>query len=304
MIFASVFWGFGFIASIWALEGMGPIWMTSIRFIIAVVMLDLLYRFRVFGEPLSYSWTEFKNVVLPGFFLFGLLGFQTWGLKYTSATRSGFITVLYVLFIPVFEKIFLKTKVRKILLLWIALALFGTALICKALTRDGVSPEFLSSFNLGDLLTLLAALCSAAHFIVVNTKMGTVSSPVKFHIYQSVWVIIFATLVGAWCEGFSWLNTLSSGLWTPKIWIGLLHLGILSSGIAFLIQVRAQRFLGPSTTGMLVLLESPWAMTFSVLLLHEMLTALQIVGAGFILFAALAESWNQMRVERISGLTQ
>ena len=91
LLLAGVIWGFGFIATIWALPGIGPIWMTSIRFAMAIVFLD--FGFRLFGRPLMYSRRAFFQTLWPGVFLFALLTFQTWGLKYTSATRSGFITV-------------------------------------------------------------------------------------------------------------------------------------------------------------------------------------------------------------------
>ncbi len=291
MGFASILWGFGFIATIWALPAIGPVWMTSLRFLFAVLMLDVLFRAQ--GKAFEYRLKEWLSLMWPGFFLFGLLTLQTWGLKYTSATRSGFITVLYVLFVPFLERIFLKLKIRKILWLWITLGLLGTLLICGALTSVGFSGDFLKSFNLGDFLTLLCALCSAAHFIVVNKKMNVVDSPVKFHIYQSVWIVVFATVLAIGVEGFGFIDRLREGAWTPIVWIGMAHLAFLSSGLAFLIQVRAQRFLTPSTVGLLLLLESVWAMTFSVLFLGEHLTALQIAGAGLILVASLAESLTQ-----------
>jgi drug/metabolite transporter (DMT)-like permease len=302
LLFATIFWGFGFIAAIWAFDGIGPIWMTSIRFVIAFVMLDLIYRSKVFGlKPLHYRLDEFISVLQPGFFLFALLTLQTCGLKYTTATKSGFITVLYVLFIPIFEKIFFRLQIRKMLMLWIALAVVGTAMICGALNESGVSPDFLGSFNVGDGLTLLCAISAAAHIIVTGKMMSSSAkkqiAPVTFHIYQSIWVAIFAGVLGTFVEGFGWVHLMVSGAWTLKAWAGLLELGILSSGVAFLIQVRGQRTVLPSTVGIIVLLESPWALVFSVWLLHEHLTTVQVAGAGLILAAALAESVSQMVVE-------
>lgn len=311
---ATSIFGLAFVTSIWAMEGIGPIWVTSIRFIFAIVMLDLLSRARVLGlEPLKYSWQQLKAVFWPGFFLFGTLTFQTWGLKYTSATKCGFITVLYVLLVPFLERIFFKRKISPFVWLWIGLALVGTALICGAIVEVAAGPgstggsigfaeDFLGAFNIGDGLTLLCAFAAAGHLIVLNHKLQHsehaalfTAKPVLFHIYQSVWVIILAAVLGYFVEGTGWTVLLTGGFWTAKIWLSVLQLGLMSSGIAFLILVRAQRYVPATTAGLVVLLESPWAMVFSVWLMDEKLTLLQLLGAGLILTASVAECIQQAK---------
>lgn len=305
LLFAGLIWGFGFIATKWALPGIGPIWMTSIRFLMAIAFLD--FGFRALGRPLKYSRRAFVQTLWPGVFLFALLTFQTWGLEFTSATRSGFITVLYVLFVPFLERLFLKRRVPALVWVWIGCAILGTALIVGALewTAQGLVPtaDFLGAFNRGDGLTLLCALAAAAHLMSVNHQMSHTSAsgaslgvgpdsapdPVLFHIYQSAWTVLFAAAFGSIVEGLDWVDRLTSGAWTLHVWLGMLHLGLVSSAIAFLIQVRAQRFVAPTTVGLMVLLESPWAMLFSVALLGETLTGLQGIGATLILVAAVGE---------------
>lgn len=287
LFLATAIWGLGFVTAAWAVEGLGPIWISALRFFMAIMLLDIPHRFKLFGlKPLSYSKSEFLNVMWPGIFLTALMIFQTWGLKYTTATKCGFITVFYVLFIPLLERILYKIHFRKILFLWLALAILGSALICGAITRDGVSEDLLGSFNLGDLLTLICSLAAAAQFLAISRKVKLVTSPVKFHIYQSAWVVVLCTLLAIPIEGFSSWNQ----PWNTRIWLSLLQLGFLSSGVAFLIQVRAQKQISPTTAGIFILLESPWAMLFAFILMDERLTMLQIVGAGLIMIAAIAET--------------
>jgi drug/metabolite transporter (DMT)-like permease len=270
LLFATLFWGFGFVTTVWALTAVGPLWLTTLRFLIALLILNL--------KPLRYSFKEFKAVFWSGFFLFLLLGFQTWGLLYTSPTKSGFITVLYVLFVPIFEKFFLKKPFRKILFLWILIALIGSALICQ--TTD------FHSFNFGDFLTLLCAMAAAAQFMAINKRVHEVESPVHFHAYQCIWMILFSIVLAIPLEGFGFLKN----HWSTLAWVGLIQLGIFSSALAFLIQIRVQRFIPPATVAIFMLLESPWAMISSVVFLKENLTGLQILGAVLILFAAIAET--------------
>lgn len=323
LFLASAIWGFAFVTTVWALPGIGPVWMTSVRFLMAAVMLHLLFRSRLSGlEPLRYSWRGFRACLWPGFFLFALLALQSAGLKYTSATKCGFITVLYVLIVPFLERLFLGRRIARTVWLWIALALAGTTLICAAVTADGFAPDFLAAFNVGDGLTLLCAFAAAGHLMVVNRVMGgaadasvatggdhartagaridpvaaqLAASPVTFHVYQCVWIVLFAAIAGSLVEGNGWVHAMLSGGWDWKVWVGLAQLGLMSSAVAFLIQVRAQRFLSPTTVGLMVLLESPWAMLFSIALLDERLTGLQLLGAGLILIAAIAECIQQAR---------
>lgn len=284
LLLATSFWGFGFVTTVWALTALGPLWLTALRFLVAIPFLMFLHRFR-------FRAREFKAVFLPGFSLFLLLAFQTWGLLYTSPTKSGFITVLYVLFVPVFERIFMKVPVKKSVLIWIAMALLGAALICGGITSEGISKELLSAFNFGDFLTLLCAMAAAAQFILVSIKVKEVESPVDFHIYQSSWIAIFAVLFAVPIEGFDFLHR----EWTSLAWLGFLQLAVFSSGLAFLIQIRVQRTLSPSTVAIFMLLESPWALLSSAIFLQEKLTGFQFLGAGLILFAAVAETLSMSR---------
>jgi drug/metabolite transporter (DMT)-like permease len=295
LLLATVFWGFGFIASVWALGGMGPILNTALRFGIAVVFIDLIFRFRIFKNTraMRYQFKEFTSLFWPGFFLFVTMVTQTWGLKYTSPTRSGFITVLYVMFVPLFETFFLKARIKPILAFCILIALAGTALICEVVTNQGINHEFLGAINLGDWLTLLCAIFVAGHILIVNQTLDRVDSAAKYHIYQCIWITILSLVATLFTEGFGALS--SSVHWDLKVWAGLAHLGILSSGIAFLIQIRAQKTIAPTAFGLLVLLESPWALLFSVLLGMEALSLLQLTGAGLILFAATLESLSAFR---------
>lgn len=279
MLIATMLWGFGFIGAQWALPGMGPIFITGARFAIAVLILLAI-------KPVKFRIRGFKAMFIPGFLLCLTLVVQTWGLRYTTPTRSGFITVLYVLFIPLFERIFFRVRANRSLWFWIFVALIGTGLICGALTLTGVSPEMMKSFNLGDWLTLVCAISAAAHFISVEKFLSKAESPFHFHLYQSIWVILFCAILVPFIEGAHEFHF----PWSPLVWAGVIELGIFSSAIAFWLQIRSQQTMRPATVGILSLLESPWAMVFSIALGYEIMTGDQLVGAALILLAASGET--------------
>jgi len=282
MVFAAAIWGFAFVATVWALQTIESGWLTFIRFSVAAVVIDLCLRF--FGKRPKYSWKEAKISMIPGLCLFLMLFLQTWGLEYTSPTRSGFITTLYVLLIPFFERYFQNRSFRKILFFWIGFALIGTALICQLMLDS-------SHFNKGDLLTLLCAIAGAAHFVAVSKNVNKVDSPERFHLYQCIWIALFSLIPALFLEDYHQLAKLAHA--PTEALFGIFWLCVVSSALAFLIQVRSQRILSASTVGLLGLLESPFAALFSVFILGEHLTSMQLFGACMILMAATAESLSQ-----------
>lgn len=298
LFFATMIWGFAFPATVWTLRSIGPVLTTAVRFTVAVIFLDLIFRFKLIKntKAIKYRFKEFLVIFQPGLYLFGMLTLQTWGLKYTSPTRSGFITVFYVMMVPFLENFFKGTRFRILVAVWILTALLGTALICEVVTVTGINHNFLGAINLGDVLTFFCAICAAAHIMVVDQILPKVESPLKFHIYQCMWIALFAGVVSCFTEGFGALSHLSE--WPALTWVGMFHLSILSSGIAFLIQIRSQRTIPPTQLSLLVLLESPWALIFSVWLGMEMLTGLQLTGAALILAAAISESVTAARLAR------
>jgi drug/metabolite transporter (DMT)-like permease len=283
LLFTTLLWGFGFIASIWTLEAIGPVLSTALRFGLALVFL-LLYALA--KKQLKFSLREFKILFGPGFCIFAMISLQTWGMQTTSAGRSSFITVLYVLFVPILERVLYRVRVKPILYLWVGVALLGTLFICGAITRAGLSPDFFQSIRMGDLLTLGCAFFAAGHIVLVNQTMNQIDSELRYHIYQCAWVTLIALIATALTEGFHQLFV----PWTAHVWFGLLHLGLFSSAVAFLIQVRAQKVIPPTQIGLIILLESPWALCISLLLGMEVVTNFQLLGAGMIFVAAGFES--------------
>jgi len=294
LMLATLIWGFAYITSVWVLKDIGPVLTTALRFGAAAIFIDLLFRLKLLRnlKPLQYQLSEFLLILKPAFFLFMMLTLQTWGLRYTSPTRSGFISVLYVLLVPFFEHYLIGTKIRPVLGIFILMALLGTSLICGVITTHGIDQSVFTAINFGDMLTLLCTVFAAAYIVGVNQTLARVDSAIKFHVYQCVWIAGLASFTAFFTEGFGAL----AQPWGTKVWLGLFHLGIISSGLAFLIQIRAQKKILPTSLGLLVLLQSPWALIFSVLLGMEQLSLLQITGAGFILLAAVFECLSTSRL--------
>lgn len=271
LLCAGALWGYAFVAQKQALVLFGPSSITAIRFAIAFICLIPFCKFE-----------KWKFGFWPGLFIFLVLYLQTWGLETTTAAKSGFITTFYVVLTPFAEVLVQKVKLRWLLFFWAGLALLGIALISDPFGSNG------SGWVIGDTLTLLCAVASSAHLIATSQAMKKIDDPLQLHFLQCGWVMMFASVLAILHEPFPAASELSSGL--AQVLGPLIYLGIGPTAIALYFLVRAQRTLSPSTVGLLALMEAPFAALFSVVILHEQTTWVQIAGAMLVLGAAVGET--------------
>lgn len=278
LIFAAFIWGFSFVCAKWVLGSMGPLWATSIRFVLpSLVILPF-----VFARPwlrAQAGWGQFMLAAVPGILLGLTLVLQNSGLLYTTVTKSGFITVLYVVFVPLLEGPLFGNRVPLSHGLWVALALLGTALICRLDIGD---------WNRGDLLTLACSVIATGQILALQHASTRIQSSFVFNLYQAVWAGILPTIFAVPFDTFA--------RW-PLPWEAIGGLLILSFGVTmvgFLIQVRTQRVLQPSIVSMLFLLESPIAAFFAYLVFGETLTPSQWIGGFLIMVAAMGSIRSQV----------
>lgn len=272
LIFASSIWGFGFVCARWALDFAGPLWMNAIRFYLAFVFAVPV----ILAVPqlkIHFNREHFFLAIWPGIFLSGTLVFQTAGLNYTSVTKSGFITVMYIIFVPFLERLLLKTPIRKVHFLFVVTALLGSALICQFQVGN---------WNFGDLLTLICALMASSQIVFLEKQAPKIGSAFVFNVFQTFWAGIIPFLLAIPFEPPPKFPA------SAKTIVSMLVLSFASTLLAFLIQVRSQKVLRSSTVSMLFLLESPFAAFFAFIFLGEHLDLFQWIGAILILSSAFA----------------
>ncbi|HRK01441.1 MAG TPA: DMT family transporter [Oligoflexia bacterium] len=279
VVVCSALWGFGFIATRWAMDSFDAFFLTGLRFLLAALLLFIL-AVSVPRWRKSLSLDEFFLAFLPGLFLSATLVLQTVGLRYTTVTNSGFITVLYVVFVPVLEAVFFSRKTKLPHIGAILLALGGAGLLCQAWN--------LHNLNIGDFLTLLCALAAAVQIVLVERASTKFQSPFLFNFYQSFWVGIIPFAVGIAMDSKNLTHAPFAA--HSLSWAGLAFLVVGSTMIAFLIQMRAQRVLPSATASMLFLLESPFAAVFGYFIFNERMNGLQWTGAALIMIAAFVSA--------------
>lgn len=273
LLIATLLWGFGFVAIPWALESTTPLGACFWRFLIAFA---LLAPFIIFSTEIRHAlrWKELWLSFWPGVFLGLTLILQTWGLSYTTATNSGFITTLYAVFVPVFERIVFRKRYPPQLWILLLLALTGAWAMTGSTLKPGA--------NFGDFLTLLCAVTGAVQIILVDRCAKKIKSPLVFNSFQSFWIVLFCgvlALVIRDYQVFSWPRGSSRSMF------GILYASIFSTFLGFMLQVRGQKVLPAAVAGLIFLLEAPFAAFFGHIFLHERLGAMQWGGASMILVA-------------------
>ncbi len=275
LIFAAALWGFGFIAVKWMLPVWDPMASYFLRFLLASI---LMIPFFIWKKSWNRKSNEFKYALLTGSLLGLAQIFQTWGLKYTTSAKSGFITTLYVMIVPL---IMLIQRHRVNLRFWSYCfsAIFGIFLLGNL---------NLESFNIGDFLSLICAFFFALHIIFIEKASKVITDPIEFNGFQNIVCAIIGLAIVLVLDTPIIDVNLSSFISRPVF--GLIFLALGSSIIAFSIQVIAQKTIKPHLAGLIFLMESPFAALFGILFLSEELNLIQVFGCLLIIFSIFQAS--------------
>ncbi|MBC7421305.1 MAG: DMT family transporter [Bdellovibrio sp.] len=279
LIFAGSIWGISFTCVRWALADFSSSNLIFWRFAIAFIVGELL-QFIFKPETYKNSWSDLKIALWAGIALGLSILLQTHGLHFTTATKSSFITSLYVVMLPLVAGIIFRQRIKSDHIVLGLIAFAGMALLL-----DLHKAEF--TFNFGDLLTLGCALASTFHIIFIGSAANRVKSGFRFNNFQTMWslIVIMPFLIYE-------MNTKGILLWPasvqPKSLLGLFILAAFSSILAFYLQIKAQKVLSNTTSSLLCLLEAPYAFIFAAILLDEKLNAVQLRGVLIILASSVA----------------
>ena len=270
MLIAAAIWGFAFVAQREGMETMGPFLFSGVRFLIGVVALSPVVWYLSKKPQQSHkAEVSAKKLILAGtvagLLLFGGISFQQGGLQYTTAGKAGFITGLYIFFVPLIG-LFLGQRTGSGTWLGATIALFGLYLL--SIKEDFTIAE-------GDLLQLICAVFFAAHVLVIGylaKRMDTL----KLALVQYLVCGVISLLIAIAIEMISWDMIVATA-------IPLLYAGIMSTGIAYTLQVVAQQHAHSSHAAIILSLEGAFAVLGGWLLLDEHLPARGLLGCALML---------------------
>jgi drug/metabolite transporter (DMT)-like permease len=281
MLIAAAIWGFAFVAQRVGMETMGPHFFNAIRFFIgALVLVPVVWFFSKKPTKPGKAETSTKKLLiagsLAGILLFGGAAFQQVGIQYTTAGKAGFITGLYIFFVPLIG-LFFGQRTGSGTWLGATMALVGLYLLSFS---DGLSLNFANSLELkGDLLELVCAVFFAGHVLIIGF-LAKKMDPIKLSIVQFFVAAVLSLLVAVSLELITWAMVAATA-------IPLLYAGVMSTGVAYTLQVVAQQHAHSSHAAIILSLEGAFALLGGWLLLDEQLPARGLLGCGLMLAGML-----------------
>ncbi len=282
LLLVASFWGLAFVAQRTAAESSGVFLFNGLRFLLGVLFL-LPFAWRNGSLRKAFNWrgSGLRGTLIAGLLLFAAGTLQQMGLRYTTAGNGGFITGLYVVFIPVILALGGKLRLRSAIWAASLLAVAGLFLL---------STGGQLRLALGDALVLASAVMFAFHVIWIGTMVQRL--PVlPLAIGQYLLVGLLSLVIGALTE-----TSLSSVI--SNSWMSILYTGIFSIGLGYTLQAVGQRIAPPADAAILLSMEAPIAALFGWLLLNEQLHAMQLLGCALMLAGMLLAQIDSIRTLR------
>ena len=268
---ATVIWGSAFIAQSVGMDKIGPFTFQAVRCFLAVVFLFPASALFSKGKPFWKSWADpalWRSGVICGLALFAASSLQQIGLVYTDAGKAGFLTAMYIVFVP-FLGLFLGQRPGRNALLSLIPAIVGLYLL---------SCTSVSGINKGDVLLLLCAVAFSVQILLIDRHCAGLDG-LKLNCIQA---LVVAVLSVPWAL----LTETADASRIASCWLPLGYAGVLSMGVAYTLQIVGQKRVAPSAAALLMSLESVFAALFGWLLLHETMTRAEELGCVLV-FAAV-----------------
>jgi len=275
-LLAALIWGTAFVAQSVSADYVQPFTFNAARSAIAFLVLllaSVLFRRLKLGEPETENPHYRRDLILGGLCCGSVLtaatNLQQLGLETTSSGKAGFITALYIVIVPLFG-LFLHKKVPGTVWGGVILAMAGLYFLC---IKEAVS------ISPGDFYILLCAFCFSAQILLIDHFSGRVRG-LELSCAQ---FLVVTVLSGGGMLAFE--APTAAGL-LHCLW-PLLYVGIFSSGVAYTLQILAQKDSNPTVVSILLSLEAVFAALAGALLLHDKMSGREIFGCVLMLAAVV-----------------
>ncbi|MDE7253509.1 MAG: DMT family transporter [Acetatifactor sp.] len=291
LFLAAVVWGFAFVAQSEGMRYVGGFTFNCVRSLIGgLVLIPCIFLMRGLQDRgqdgrqdenqndggaggraftfMGIDRTVLRGGICCGIFLCIASNLQQHGIKYTTVGKAGFITALYIVLVPIFG-LFLHKRVGKTVWIGLALAVAGLYFLC-------IDGQF--TVEIGDLLVFLCAIFFALQILAVDHFAPRVDCVVLSCIEFFTSGILSAVPMFM-CETVSWEGLVDAA--AP-----ILYAGVMSCGVAYTLQIVGQKNMNPTVASMIMSLESVISVLAGFLLLHQRLSARELVGC-VLMFAAV-----------------
>ena len=274
LVLTALIWGCAFVAQSVGMDYVGPFTFNMARFLIgAIVLLPVIWfmdRQRKTGaEKGAGQKTLIIGGICCGIALAVASTLQQWGILFTTVGKAGFITAMYIVIVPLLG-IFIGKKVRPLIIGCVAIAVVGFYFLCMT--------ESLC-LGLGDFLVLLCAIAFSIHILVIDHFSPKVDG-VKMSAIQFLTAAIISAVPTLLWEQPVFTEILQA--WQP-----VLYAGVMSCGVAYTLQIIAQKNADPTVASLLLSLESVFSVLAGWVLLGQGLSLKELFGCVLIFCAII-----------------
>ncbi|MFI3200320.1 MAG: DMT family transporter [Eubacteriales bacterium] len=276
LLLTACIWGVAFVAQSAGMDYIGPYTFNFVRYFIgAVVLIPVILFFgrrkseTITEEEIAYKKYTWIGGLCCGMILFVATILQQFGIIYTTVGKAGFITALYIIIVPILGMV-LKRKIG--LQIWVSavIAVIGFYILC-------VMGQF--ELNKGDVLVLLCAFAFSIHIMIID-YFSPKGNPIQISSIQFAVCSILCGIGTMLFEVMVWSDIIAA-------WMPILYSGVLSSGVAYTLQIVGQKNMEPTVASLILSLESVVAVVAGAILLGETMTVQELIGCSIVFFAII-----------------
>ena len=292
LLLTATIWGVAFVAQSVSMDYIGGFTFNAVRNLIGALALlpviKVLDKTRSEAEKKRESSASGRKTLLIGGICCGIMlclasNFQQFGIKYTTVGKAGFITACYIIIVPIIG-IFLKKKCSPFIWIAVLLSLCGLYLLCLT-PGEGLCITDGFSIGKGDFLVLICAFLFSLHILVID-YFSPKTDGVKMSCIQ---FLVCGILSGVPALLFEQPNL--SGILAA--WLPILYAGVMSSGVAYTLQIVGQKNMNPTVASLILSLESCISVLAGWIILGQHLSSREIFGCvlmfGAIILAQLPQ---------------
>ena len=274
-LICTIIWGTTFIAQDTGMRVIGPYVFNGVRFFVGFLVLIpfyLLLEKKNTYKEVSKNKSKFIYLsILIGLFLFLGTVFQQVALLYTDVANAAFFTIFYVPMVPIIVFFLFKKNIH-----W---SVWPSVILCV------IGGYLLTNFHdatvrLGDTLVIIGAIFWSLHIIFIGKIIKEFDAPILIGLIQTIIVSTCSIILALIFEDFIIKNILDQK-------VQILYAGILSGGIAFVLQIYAQKNISPAPAAIIFSLEGVFATIAAWIILSQILNINNILGCCFILVGVL-----------------
>lgn len=273
LLLAAFIWGTAFIAQKIAVGSIGPILFLGCRFLLSALLLAPLAwaeNRRRTDAPLAAA--DWRLALLVGLSLFTGMALQQIGIVSTSTTNAGFLTAIYVVMVPIVAWVLTRHRPRPAVVIACCVSIAGAWM----LEQGGAAQPW----GKGDMLVVISDIPQALQLILVERFLARHNRPLLLSFVQYGVIALVALTLAAIFEPISWQGI-------NQVMPSILYAGLLSGGVAFTLQIVAQRHTPPAEAAIIMSLESVFAALAGAWLLGDRLGPTGLAGCALILAGVL-----------------